>query len=118
MTTSRKAHKCHECRSTIQIGEEYRVEQANKQKKFHPECFKVRVIKPKAKRKREIEKRNNTQMKEENKKLRNLILFLVFICFLLLAVDDKYAAVLVLAFAGWVMYIARGVRSGKFKKKV
>ena len=114
MTTSRKAHKCHECRSTIQIGEEYRVEQANKQKKFHPECFKVREIKPRIKR----EKRNNTQMKEENKKLRNLILFLVFIFFLLFAVDDKYAAVIVLAFAGWVMYIARGVRSGEFKKKV
>ena len=93
MTTSRKAHDCTGCNKKIEAGKPFIKQRRGK--KSHPACH---------------ERRLNRRMDKENVKLRNLILFLTFICFLLFAVDDKYAAALVLAFAGWVMYVSRYCR--------
>ena len=100
MTTSTTAHKCYACPKTIEAGVSFN--KGRRGKKTCKECHDRRI---------------NRRMTKENIKLRNLILFLTFICFLLFAVDDKYAAVLVLAFAGWVMYVFKEAKNGKVNNK-
>jgi hypothetical protein len=101
MTTSRTAHKCYACPKTIEAGVSF-----NKGRRGKKTCLECH------------ERRINRRMAKENIKLRNLILFIVFICFLLFAVDDKYAGLFVLAFAGWVMYVFKRGANGKLKTKV
>ncbi len=101
MTTSTTAHKCYACPKIIEAGVSF-----NKGRRGKKTCLECH------------DRRLNRRMAKENIKLRNLILFMMFICFLLFAVDDSYAAVLVLVFAGWVMYVFKRVKNGKLKKKV
>jgi hypothetical protein len=98
MTTSTTAHKCYACPKTIEAGVSFN--QGLRGKKTCKQCHERRI---------------NRRMAKENIKLRNLILFMVFICFLLFAVDDKYASLLVLCFAGWVMYVVKRGMNGKIK---
>ncbi len=98
MTTSTTAHKCYACPKTIEAGVSF-----NKGRRGKKTCLECH------------DRRLNRRMAKENIKLRNLILFMMFICFLLFAVDDRYAAVLVLVFAGWVMYVFKGAKNGKVK---
>jgi len=98
MTTSTTAHKCYACPKTIEAGVSFN--RGRKGKKTCLECHDRRI---------------NRRMAKRNKEIRNFCLFMAFICFLLFAVDDKYAAVLVLAFAGWVMYVVKRGVNGKVK---
>ncbi|MCP3700357.1 MAG: hypothetical protein GY920_17840 [Aliivibrio sp.] len=103
MTTSRAAHKCYACPETIEAGASF-----NKGRRGKKTCLKCH------------ERRINRRMKKENKRLRNLILFLTLISFILFAVDDGYVAFIVLAFIGWVFYVVNycGKKDGKLKTKV
>lgn len=99
MTTSRTAHECYACPKTIEAGVSFN--KGRRGKKTCLECHDRRI---------------NRRMAKENKKLRNICLFLTFICFLLFAVDDKYAAVFVLLFAAWVMYVFKRVNNETSKR--
>jgi len=103
MTTSRSAHKCYACPKTIEAGVSFN--KGRRGKKTCLECHDRRI---------------NRRMAKENIKLRNLVLFLTLISFVLFAVDDGYAVCIVLAFIGWVFYVVNYCRKkdGKLKTKV
>ena len=102
MTTSRAAHKCYACPKTIEAGASFN--KGRRGKKTCLECHDRRI---------------NLRMTKENIKLRNLILLLTLISFILFAVDDGYMAFIVLAFIGWVFYVVNYCRKkdGKANNK-
>jgi len=103
MTTSTTAHKCYACPKTIEAGVSFN--KGRRGKKTCKECHDRRI---------------NRRMTKENIKLRNLILFLTLISFILFAVDDGYAACFVLAFIGWVFYVVNYCenKDGKSNTKI
>ena len=102
MTTSRTAHKCYACPKTIEAGVSFN--KGRRGKKTCLECHDRRI---------------NRRMAKENKKLRNLVLLLMLISFVLFAVDDGYVVCIVLSFIGWVFYVINYCRKkdGKANNK-
>ena len=106
MTIAGKFYKCHECRKTIQIGQEYNQEQASK-KFFHKKCYKIRVEKPREKRE---ERRRNARMLEQHILQRNICVLMVAIIASLFIINDGRLATIAVAFCCFVFYVVNYCR--------